>query len=82
MIARALYKNAEVFIFDEATSELDGIAELEIVETIRALQKRGKTIIMVSHRPDTLVHCNVVYELSNGTLRRRRERASVRRKTK
>ena len=82
VIARALYKNAEVFIFDEATSELDGIAELEIVETIRALQKRGKTIIMVSHRPDTLVHCNVVYELSNGTLRRRRERASVRRKTK
>jgi ABC-type bacteriocin/lantibiotic exporter with double-glycine peptidase domain len=71
VIARALYRNADIFIFDEATSELDGASEREIVDTIGALQRNGKTIVIASHRHSALIHCSVIYELHNGTLLRR-----------
>lgn len=71
VIARALYRDADIFIFDEATSELDRASEREVVDTIGALQRSGKTIVIASHRESALVHCSAVYELSDGRLRRR-----------
>lgn len=49
-IARALLRESAVYIFDEATSSVDVESETLILQTIRALADRGKTVIMVTHR--------------------------------
>lgn len=49
-IARALLRESSVYIFDEATSSVDVESETLILQTIRALADRGKTVIMVTHR--------------------------------
>lgn len=49
-IARALLRKPAVYIFDEATSSVDVESETLILQTIRALANRGKTVIMVTHR--------------------------------
>jgi len=48
-IARCLYHNPDVLIFDEATNELDPDTESKILKNIKALQ--NKTIIFVTHKP-------------------------------
>ena len=49
-IARALLRESAVYIFDEATSSVDVESETLILQTIRVLADRGKTVIMVTHR--------------------------------
>ncbi|MEO2299075.1 ATP-binding cassette domain-containing protein [Bifidobacterium pseudocatenulatum] len=49
-IARALLREPAVYIFDEATSSVDVESETLILQTIRELADRGKTVIMVTHR--------------------------------
>lgn len=49
-IARTLLREPAVYIFDEATSSVDVESETLILQTIRALADRGKTVIMVTHR--------------------------------
>ncbi|HVN46632.1 MAG TPA: ABC transporter ATP-binding protein [Steroidobacteraceae bacterium] len=66
-IARALYRDASVLILDEVTSSLDGTAENEILETLRALRP-ARTVLMIAHRAGALRHCEVVFELRNGEL--------------
>ena len=56
-IARALYKESEVLVFDEATSSLDVITEELIMKTIYKLRK-FKTIFIISHRLNTLKNCD------------------------
>ena len=48
-IARSLYSNRQILIFDEATSELDKHSEKEIFSELVNLTKSGKTIIVISH---------------------------------
>lgn len=62
-IARALYKNPKILIFDEATSSLDNASENFIVQTIKKL-KKDKTIVIVSHKLTNLEICNQVYEMN------------------
>lgn len=64
-IARALYKNAEVLFFDEATSSLDTKTEKEVNDAIQNLSKTNKqlTIIIISHRESSLSFCDRIYEL-------------------
>lgn len=66
-IARALYKDPEILVLDEATSALDNETEEEIMKSINLL-KGGITIIMIAHRLSTIRNCDVVYEISNGTV--------------
>lgn len=66
-IARALYAQPEFIIFDEATSALDPKTENEIIETLNLL-KNLKTIIIITHRKDSLKNCDQVYELKNKKL--------------
>ncbi len=66
-IARALYKNADVFIFDEATSALDGSTELAVMESIESFGSE-LTILVVAHRLTTLQVCEDVYLLDGGYL--------------
>lgn len=58
-IARALYKEASVLLFDEATSSLDSKTEGDIVDAIRELSgsQNGLTILIISHRERTLEFC-------------------------
>lgn len=66
-IARALYREPEILVLDEATSALDNETEEEIMKSINRL-KGEITIIMIAHRLSTIKNCDVVYEISNGTV--------------
>ncbi|MCQ2587109.1 MAG: ABC transporter ATP-binding protein/permease [Treponema sp.] len=67
-IARALLHNSEVYIFDEATSNIDVESETAILELLHKL-KSTKTIIMISHRKENCKDADQIYEFENGTLR-------------
>ena len=66
-IARALYHNPQILVFDESTSSLDHKTEEKIVEAINELRK-SKTIIIVSHRQSTLQKCDEIYAFSDKRL--------------
>jgi ATP-binding cassette, subfamily B, bacterial len=68
-LARAFLKNAPILILDEPTSSLDVHTEAAILETIQELMK-GKTTLMITHRPSTLRNCNMILELEDGRVRR------------
>ena len=63
-IARALYKDPDILIFDEATSSLDKKTENEILDLINNL-KRNKTIIIVSHKIHSMNFCDIIYKLED-----------------
>ena len=67
-IARSLYRNAEILIFDEATSALDNQTEQDVSDSIDALSKTQKTIIIIAHRLTTLKNCDRIYELKDGKI--------------
>lgn len=64
-LARALLHNTPIYIFDEATSNIDVESENEIISQIYKLAKT-KTIIMISHRLANVVNANCIYALDNG----------------
>jgi HlyD family secretion protein len=66
-IARALYHNAKVLVFDEATSSLDGITEKNIMEAIHNFSGQ-KTIIMVAHRLKTVQKCDQIFLVDKGKI--------------
>jgi ABC-type bacteriocin/lantibiotic exporter with double-glycine peptidase domain len=65
-IARALYKDAEILLFDEITSALDSNTEQAITKSIANLANLNKTVIIVAHRISTLRYCDRIYELKDG----------------
>lgn len=66
-IARALYRDPQVLIFDEATSSLDNITERELNEEIAALS-RAKTLIVVAHRLTTVTACDEIHVFDQGRI--------------
>ena len=66
-IARALYREAEILILDEATSALDYETETSIMKMIND-EYKDKTLIIVSHRENTLKVCNKIFKIENGIL--------------
>ncbi len=64
-IARALYHEAEVLVFDEATSSLDGLTEKLIMEAINNFSGK-KTIILIAHRLKTVQKCDQIFFIDNG----------------
>lgn len=66
-VARAVYKNAPVFLLDEVTSHLDGDMGRELMEAILNLSK-GKTVVIVSHRPEALIDCNRIFSVLGGQI--------------
>ena len=65
-IARALYRNSSILIFDEATSSLDEATEEKFVENVFNLGK-NKTIIISTHKIQTLKNCDRVFTIKNKT---------------
>ena len=66
-IARSLYNNPKILIFDEATSALDTVTEKKIMKSIYKL-KNSLTMVIVSHRLNTLKSCDKIYEVKNRKL--------------
>lgn len=66
-IARALYQDKDILIFDEATNSLDEKTESEILKNIHNL-KINKTIIIISHNDKIISKCDKVYKIENGSL--------------
>ena len=64
-IARALYHKAEVLVFDEATSSLDGITEKMIMEAIHEFSGK-KSIILIAHRLKTVKKCDKIFFIDKG----------------
>ena len=63
-IARALYRTSEILILDEATSALDTMTEKFILNGIKN-HKKDITVIMVTHRMETLKWCDTVFNLDD-----------------
>ena len=66
-IARALYRNSEVFFLDETTSNLDKKTEMDFLKGISKI-KKDKTIILISHSDTALKYCDKIYELKQGKI--------------
>ncbi|WP_245893989.1 ABC transporter ATP-binding protein [Chamaesiphon polymorphus] len=66
-IARAIYHEREVLVFDEATAALDNETEALVTESIKSLSGT-KTIIIIAHRLTTIEHCDIIYLLDKGTI--------------
>lgn len=67
-IARALYRDTPILIFDEPFSNLDRHTEEDILAIINRLAGEGKTIVIVSHHARSLSLCDDIYELNGGML--------------
>lgn len=66
-MARAILKDAKMYIFDEATSNIDAESEELIMEVIHKLALT-KTIILISHRLANVVNSDCIYMLKNGKI--------------
>lgn len=66
-LARALLKDAEMYIFDEASSNIDVESEKVIMDMIKNLAK-SKTVLSISHRMANAVDSDVIYVIENGKI--------------
>lgn len=64
-IARALYNNPDLLVFDEATSSLDLETEAGVLQSIEDLQGK-KTILIIAHRPQAIKWCDYIYRIVDG----------------
>src|SRR6056297_1378323 len=67
-IARALYKEPEILILDEATSSLDSASEQYVQDAVNYLREKGKTVILIAHRLSTVFMADKICVLEKGKL--------------
>ncbi len=66
-IARAVIKNPEILILDEATSSLDNISEKAIQDSLREVEK-NRTTIIIAHRLSTIEHADRIFVMKQGEI--------------
>lgn len=66
-LARALYKDFELLVMDEATASLDMDTERAVIDSIRHI-RAGKTLLMVTHHMNLANECDFVYKIENKKL--------------
>jgi len=67
-IARALVNSPAIIMADEPTGNLDSVTEKEILQIFKDLNKKGATIIMITHEPDIAEHCQRIIKFRDGEL--------------
>ena len=66
-IARALYRDPDILILDEATASLDLDTEAQFIKAVESL-KNKKTVLIISHRLSAMAGCHVQYQMADGQL--------------
>jgi ATP-binding cassette, subfamily C, bacteriocin exporter len=67
-IARALYRDFEILILDEATSSLDSFSDAIVQKIILDLKAKNKTIIIITHRISSITHADKIVVLKSGKI--------------
>ena len=67
-IVRALYRNPEILVLDEATSSLDSESERCIKDIVTRLKQAGKTVLLIAHRLGTVMNADEIFVLKEGVL--------------
>ncbi len=68
-LARALFGDPAVVVLDEPNSNLDAAGEQALVLAIKDLRERGRTVIVMAHRPSAIAACDVLLMLDRGAVR-------------
>ena len=67
-IARALYHNPDILVFDEATSAVDVSTENQLIKSIENL-KREKTLVFITHRLASIKNCDKLFLIEDGKIK-------------
>ena len=67
VIARAILKNPEILIFDEATSQVDADSEAKIHKAIKEIMKE-RTSFIIAHRFSTVITADIIVVMDNGRI--------------
>ena len=67
-IARALYRDPLVLLLDEATSSLDALSEQHVRNAMLAFRRRGRTVVVIAHRLNTIAVADKIMVLEHGRL--------------
>ena len=67
-IARAIVNNPKVILADEPTGALDSVTSAEIISVLKALNKQGKTVVIVTHDPQISKKCERQIKLYDGKI--------------
>jgi PrtD family type I secretion system ABC transporter len=65
-LARALYGDPPLLVLDEPNANLDAPGEQALVDSIRQAKKRGKTVIIMAHRPSAIAACDLLLMVDKG----------------
>ncbi len=68
-LARALYGNPQILVFDEPNSNLDSDGDMALIEAIGELKQQGRTVIIVSHRSSAINRADLLLLMDQGQAR-------------
>jgi ABC-type bacteriocin/lantibiotic exporter with double-glycine peptidase domain len=63
MVARALYRDADLYILDEPFNELDKSSARQLLSYLQAMSGKGKMILLVTHDPESLAYCSKIISM-------------------
>lgn len=78
-IARAIAEDPKILFADEPTANLDSVSGQHIIEVLRDLNKKGQTIVMVTHEKEYTLYCDRIIHLEDGRITRE-EKLSIKSK--
>lgn len=76
-LARAVYGNPTLIVLDEPNANLDDVGEMALMQTVRELKAKGKTIVLITHRPGAVAVADQLVLLVDGRIRHRGPRDQV-----